>query len=124
MSNAVDDAIVRRDLLTSLVFVGVGWSVSTIAWSPDWVAIAAVVAAVSFLLGAAADRSDAGLWVLLGTGTVVAIALVLSTLTNSLPVATIGPSILGIAVGTGVNRLLFGVMNPVPGLRRRREATD
>ncbi|WP_257300045.1 hypothetical protein [Haloarchaeobius sp. FL176] len=124
MSGAVEEAIVRRELLMSLVFVGVGWSVSTVAWTPDWLVVGATVTAVAFLLGAAADRSEAGLWALIGTGVTAMVALVVSMVTNSVPADLLGPSILGMAVGFGLNRFLFGVVNPVPEVRCRRESAD
>lgn len=124
MSSAVEDDIVRRELLMSVVFVGVGWSVSTVGWHPDWPVVAAAVTAVTFLLGVASDRSDLGMWALVGTGSVAVVALAVSTVTNSVPVGLIGPAMFGMAVGFGLNRLLFGVVNPVPEVRCRRESAD
>jgi hypothetical protein len=124
MSEGVADAIVRRELVLSLVYVGVAGSVSTIAWSPDGLAIGTVVTAVSFLLVAASDRSEAGKWALVGIGTLAVVALAVSAVTDSVPVAAIGPAMLGLAVGFGLNRVLFGVVTPVPERRREREATD
>ncbi|MFC4405750.1 hypothetical protein [Haloarchaeobius iranensis] len=124
MSERVADAIVRRELLLSLVYVAVAGSVSTIGWSPRGLAIGTVVAAVSFLLVAASDRSEAGKWALVGIGTLAIVALAVSTVTNSVPVGAIAPSMLGMAVGFGLNRVLFGVLSPVPEPRRRREAAD
>ncbi len=120
----VEDTIVRRDLLMSLVFVGVAWSLSTVAWSHDWLRVGMGVTAASFLLGAAADRSEAGKWTLIGAGTLAIVALVVSAVTSSVPVGIIAPSILGMAVGFGLNRLLFGVVNPVPEPRKQRETVD
>jgi hypothetical protein len=124
MSVEVAGAIVRRELVLSPVYVGVAGSVSTIAWSPHGLAIGTVVTVVSFLLVAASDRSEAGKWALVGIGTLAVGALAVSAVTDSVPLPAIGPAMLGMAVGLGLNRVLFGVVNPVPEPRRQREATD
>lgn len=124
MSNTVADAIVRRDLLLALANVGVVVPLSMLRWSPGWPLVGAGVAVGTFLLGAASDRSRAGTWVLVGVGSLAIVALVAAAVNGSVPVGVIPPAILGMAVGVATNRILFGVLNPVPEARLRREADD
>jgi hypothetical protein len=86
--------------------------------SPDWW-LAAPTALVVAVLTAVADRSRSGLYLLyiaaaLGTLGVLWVAA------NGTILGVLPPTVLGLGVGTAANRLLFGVVRPVPAARRRR----
>jgi len=88
------------------------------AWS-----LGAIAVAFGFVLFAAVDRSTAGAYGLTAglVGSVLALAAVLWWLVPGTPLAVLSPLLFGLGVGTVVNRLLFGIVYPLPEQRRRRE---
>jgi len=84
--------------------------------------IAAVVALVSGGLFAAADRSRVGLWALFVAGVAAIGGIVWMTTLDAPPVGGFTRLFLGLALGLGGNRFVFGVVRPVPDYRRRRQA--
>ena len=116
-------AIVARDL-----FVGPSSVVTAtlIAYSLDvptaW-SLGAVAVAFSVGLFAVTDRSTAGAYGLTAglSGGILVLAAVLWWLVPGPPTAVFPPLLFGLGVGTAVNRLLFGVVYPLPEQRRRRE---
>ncbi len=83
-----------------------------------WLAVA--VALVSGGLIAAADRSQTGLWALVVAGILAMVAIVWIGFTASDLLFYMPRALLGLGVGMGLNRLVFGVIRPLPDLRRRR----
>ncbi len=115
--------VVARDL-----FVGAS-SVLTamlIAYSLDeptaW-PLGLFAAAVGVALFAAVDRSTAGSYGLTAglSGGILALAAVLWWLVPGTPGGVLPPLLFGLGVGTATNRLLFGVVYPLPEARRQRE---
>ncbi|MDS0280844.1 hypothetical protein [Haloarcula onubensis] len=114
--------VVARDL-----FVGTSSVVTSIllAYSLDgptaW-PLGVGVAAVGIALFAAVDRSTAVYGLAVGvTGSVLTLAAVLWWLIPGPPFAVFPPLLFGLGVGTATNRLLFGVVYPLPDARRKRE---
>jgi len=115
-------AVVARDL-----FVGVSSVVTAtlIAYSVDrptaW-PLVAVAVAFGVALVAVVDRST-GVWgpTVGMTGSILAFAVVLWWLIPGPPFAVFPPLLFGLGVGTAANRLLFGVVYPLPDARRERE---
>lgn len=116
-------AVVARDL-----FVGTS-NVATailIAYSLDepvaW-SLGAVTAVFGLGLFVAVDRSTAGTYGLTAglAGSILALAVVLWWLVPGTPQAALPPLLLGLGVGTAANRLLFGVVCPLPDARLQRE---
>lgn len=109
-------SIVARDLVIAASNVTVAATTASvvdtrITW---WVSVA---------LFAFADRSALENWSLgaaLASGVVLFTGAVWWFSSESL-VAVIPPIVLGLGVGTATNRVLFGIINPLPELRRRRE---
>jgi len=93
----------------------------TLSASGQWW-IAAVIALVSGGLFAAADRSRVGLWALIVAGVTAMGVIVWMTTLDAHPVGAFTRLFLGLALGLGGNRFVFGVVRPVPDYRRRRQA--
>ena len=116
-------SIVVRDFIiaTSNVTVAVTTG-STVGGLHPW-PLGALMFAFATLLFAAADRSDVGDWPL-ALGLVGAIAVFAAALWWALPgslLRIVPPLLLGLGLGTAANRLLFGVVYPLPDARLRRE---
>ena len=73
------------------------------------------------LLTALSDRSHVGLYVLSGAAVLVTLGIVWWVANASDPLRIVPPVIYGLGLGSAANRLLFGVVRPVPPLRRERE---
>jgi hypothetical protein len=73
------------------------------------------------LLTACSDRYRAGLYALFGAGALAILGIVwwVASGADALPMM---PLVLyGLGLGSAANRLLFGVVRPVPEMRRRRQ---
>ena len=75
------------------------------------------------LLTAASDRYRAGFYALFGAGCLAALGIVWLVASGSYPLPTIPLVLYGLGLGAAANRLLFGVVRPVPALRRERETS-
>jgi hypothetical protein len=78
--------------------------------------MAARVAAVE----AASDRTRIGLLASKALAYSMIATAVLGVTIESFPAGVFPPATAGFAVGTGLNRLAFGVLGPIPEERRRR----
>ena len=115
--------VVARDL-----FVGTSNVVTAIliAYSLDvptaW-SLGAVTAAVGVVLFAAVDRSAAGVYGLTAglSGSILVFAAVLWWLVPDTPGGVLPPLLFGLGVGIAANRLVFGVVYPLPEQCRHRE---
>jgi hypothetical protein len=73
------------------------------------------------LLTALSDRYRAGRYALSGAAVLVTLGIVWWVANASDPLRIVPPVIYGLGLGSAANRLLFGVVRPVPPLRRERE---
>jgi hypothetical protein len=115
--------VVVRDLVLAASNVTVAvTSASTVGGLHPW-PLGVVMCAFSALLFGAADRSDVGDGVL-AAGLAGAIVVFAAALWWALPgslLRIVPPLLLGLGLGTATNRLLFGVVYPLPDARLRRE---
>ena len=116
-------AVVVRDLVIAASNVTVAvTTASTVGGLRAW-PLGVLMFAFSSLLFAAADRSNAGDRVL-GAGLVGAIVVFAAALwwvLGGSVLRIVSPLLLGLGLGTAANRLLFGVVYPLPDARLRRE---
>ncbi|WP_324663471.1 hypothetical protein [Haloarcula sediminis] len=118
----------RRTVVARDLFVGTSSVVTSglIAYSLDgptaW-SLGAVAAAVGVVVFAVVDRSTAGAYGLTAglSGSILAFAAVLWWLVPGPPVAVFPPLLFGLGTGMASNRLVFGVVYPLPEARLRRE---
>ena len=116
-------AVVTRDLVIAVSNVTVAVTIASTVGGLEMWPLGAVSFTFSTLLFAAADRSSVGNWTL---GAVLSAAVVVFALAlwwffpGSLR-TIVPPLLLGLGGGTAANRLLFGVVYPLPEARRRRE---
>ena len=116
----VERKIVGMDLVVGLSNVTVGFLVAAgvgVAAGSWWVGLLAAACAAALL--AAADRSRAGIWALLGVGGLVIVGVAWPISADAGAVVPV--ALIGIGVGATVNRFVFGVLRPVPPVRRRRQ---
>ena len=116
----VDEKIVGLELTIALANVGLGVMLAgTVAFDAGrwWVGV--LVAVCTGLLLAAADRSRTGLRALWIAGGVSVVAIAWAWYADAMGLIPIG--LVGLSVGFGLNRFLFGVVRPVPSARRQRE---
>ncbi|MFD1633294.1 hypothetical protein ACOZ4L_08870 [Haloplanus ruber] len=73
------------------------------------------------LLTAAADRSRLGRYLLYSAAVLAVVGIVWWVATGSDPLPAIPLLLFGLAIGFAANRLLFGVIRPVPEVRRARQ---
>jgi hypothetical protein len=123
-ARAVERAFVRRQLRGAVVVVALGvvaaWSVgfSDVLW------MAAPPVAVVFLTTtAAADRHRFGSRLVTFLGVLTVTVAVIALFVARLPVSAFPAATVGLATGIGLNRLVFGVLGPIPEERRRRLET-
>ena len=120
MSNGVGRKIVRSELRMGFVAVSF-WAMITLSMGIpiDGIVIGVGVALLTAALLAGADRSRLGLWIF-GASGVLAIVGVVLVGTEPWVVFLIPVSMLGMVVGWLLNRVLFGVVGPVPETRIER----
>lgn len=117
--------ILQQELIVAASNVGVGLMLlaATDGFTGDLWWVGALAAAVTAVLFAAADRSRAGLWGLYAAGVLAVVALVWGVTTEAVAVGVVAPAMLGMGVGFALNRVVFGVVRPIPAARKRREQT-
>lgn len=115
--------VVVRDLVIAASNVTVAITTASAVGGGQVWPLGAVMFGFSSLLFAAADRSDVGDWTLGAalSAAVVGAALALSWAVPGPALRIIPPLLLGLGVGTAANRLLYGVVYPLPEPRLRRE---
>jgi len=120
MSNGVGRKIVRSELRMGFVAVSFGAMITLSMGIPtDGIVIGVGVALLTAALLAGADRSRLGLWIF-GASGVLAIVGVVLVGTEPWVVSLLPVSMLGMVVGWLLNRVLFGVVGPVPETRIER----
>ena len=106
-----------RDAVIGATSVGLGATMAEAFAADRWL-VAVAVAAVTAGAAAAADRSWAGLWAMFAVG-VLGIGGVVWAVTAD-AVGVIPMALLGMGAGVLLNRVAFGVVRPVPDVRRQR----
>jgi len=120
--NGLSQSIVRRDIGIAIGNVGVGVMMAgTVGFAVEQWWIGVVTLVVAGLLIASADRSRAGKWVLIAIGTVAIVALGWGMFRDTVPTGVLPLVLIGMGTGLALNRVLFGVLRPVPEVRQRRE---
>lgn len=119
--NPSDRSLVARELVVALANVGL-WTmfIGSLDAVPDW-AVVALSALVTGTLFAVSDRSRRGLWLLVAAGALAIGGVLLIAIVDFGGMAPFAASMLGMSLGVGLNRVLFGLVRPVPEVRRRRE---
>ncbi|MCT9094844.1 hypothetical protein [Haloarchaeobius sp. HME9146] len=113
--------IVAVDLFVALTNVGTGLVVAGSVADPAayaWVGVAVV--AMALPLAVASDRSEAGMWVLIGVGSLGILGLLVGWATDTVPISVVPALLVGLGIALGMHRLVFGVLRPVPDARRAR----
>ncbi|SDF84899.1 hypothetical protein [Halorientalis regularis] len=82
--------------------------------------IAVVVAVTSGAIFLLADRSRRGLWLLIGTGMLFLWAFPIAVATDALAFGIVPWIVLGVVSAFALNRVVFGLVRPVPAFRRQR----
>ncbi|WP_251341989.1 hypothetical protein [Haloplanus halophilus] len=101
---------VTASLLTVVARPATGW------WPVPLVALGWA------LLTAASDRSRLGLYLLYAAAALLMLGVVrAATAAGEGPMGLVPLVLYGLGIGFAANRLLFGVVRPVPATRRRRE---
>jgi hypothetical protein len=114
--------IVRQDVGVALANVTVGLmlggavGMDTGRW---WIGVLVAVLTVGFV--AAADRSRLGLWVLLSAAGLALLVLVWGWSTGMVASGVLPVVLIGVGLGACLNRIVFGLVRPVPAVRKRRE---
>jgi apolipoprotein N-acyltransferase len=121
MASSVRRKIVGVDMFIAALNIAIGIMMGTAAFAAELWWVGLVVAVVTVVLLAAADRSRAGIWAMVA---VFAVGMVALIWTDTFSISIMSLVILGLAAGMAVNRLLFGVVGPIPEARRRREQMD
>lgn len=124
--DAVDGRIVRTELGIACATVVTATLLSTTVGSllPAGLWFVPPVALGWALLTAASDRSHAGLYALFGAGAGAMLGVVWWVVGGSDALPVLPLVLYGLAIGSATNRLLFGVVRPVPEFRRRRQRPD
>lgn len=117
----LDARIVRLELGIACATVVTASVLTTVALPPTGWWPVPLVALGWGLLTAASDRSRAGLYLLYAAGALAMIGVVWAVAATESFVGVIPLLLYGLGVGSAANRLLFGVVRPVPTVRRRRE---
>jgi hypothetical protein len=82
--------------------------------------IAVLVAVTSGAIFLLADRDRRGLWLLIGCGLFFLWAFPIAVATDVLSGGTVPWIVLGIVSAFTLNRVVFGLVRPVPSFRRQR----
>lgn len=110
--------VLELALATGAVFT---WGMLTLSVGvpTNGIAVGTIVAALTAALCAGADRSRHGLWLLGAVGALAVVALVLIG-TAPWAISALPITMLGLAVGWLLNRIVFGLVRPVPQTRVER----
>lgn len=120
--DGVERRIVLLDLTVALTQVSLGVLLDgTVAFAADQWWVAPAVAAATSLLTYASDRSESGKRAMIGVGTAGILAVIWAFATDALVTGVVALAILGIGVGIGLNRVVFGVVRAIPEPRLARE---
>ena len=121
--DGLDRRIVRTELGIACATVVTATLLSTAASapaSPRWWSIPPLALGWA-LLTALSDRYRVGFYALFGAGALAILGVVRWVAGGADPLPTMPLVLYGLGLGSAANRLLFGVIRPVPPLRRERE---
>lgn len=118
---SLDRRIVRMELFVAGSNCFVAAMLSTVATPTTRWWLALPVALGIALLTAASDRYRAGRYLLYATAGLGMVGVVWAVAAADAVRGVIPVALLGLGVGFAANRLLFGVIRPVPAARRARE---
>lgn len=118
-------SVLARDIGFSLVFTAVGLvlALDLKTGSSLWaaaVATAAIFMVVNFL----SDREEVSWKVSYAAGIVFVFVSTSAYFLDSIPLGLLPAMIIGLAAGVGLNRVVFGVIRPMPQAYRRRMGLD
>jgi hypothetical protein len=119
----LDDRIVRTELGVACATFVTATLLSTVARPPTGWWPVPLVALGWGLLTAASDRSRLGLYLLYAAGALTMLGVVWAVAATGDVRGLIPLTLYGLGVGAAANRLLFGVVRPVPEVRRERQRT-
>ena len=122
----LDGRIVRTELgvACATVVTATLLSTTTSALLPSGWWFVPLVALGWGLLTALSDRYRAGFYALFGAGALAILGIVWWVAAGADPLPTLPLVLYGLGLGSAANRLLFGVVRPVPEVRRRRQRAD
>lgn len=121
MKKILRDPILRRDLGMGISNAAIGLVVALvggIAAGLWWIGVLAATG--TFLVAAADDRGQAGAILSAAVGGLFLVVLVGLWVAGGPVLGAVPLVLIGTGVGFGANRLLFGVVFPVPESRRER----
>ncbi|MEF8975847.1 MAG: hypothetical protein V5A21_06440 [Halapricum sp.] len=121
MKKILLDPLLRRDLGMGISNAAIGLVVAIvtgIAASLWWIGVLAATG--TFLVAAADDRGQAGSVLPAAVGGLFLVVLVGLWVASGSVLGVVPVVLIGTGVGFGANRLLFGVVFPVPESRRQR----
>ncbi len=110
-----------QDVAVAATNIAVGFVLMTttgVATELWWVGVAA--AAVFAALTMASDRSRKGVWLLGASGAALIVAIAAGLFTDTVPFSVLPILLVGLGVGFLCVRVAFGVLRPIPEVRRRR----
>lgn len=120
--NRDDKRIVLLDGVIALTNISLGTMLAgTVVFAANQWWVGVVVAIVTGVLFAASDRSHAGMQAMIAVGVVSIVALAWAWITNMIIIGTAPIVMIGLGIGSGLNRFLFGVIRPIPTARQRRQ---
>jgi hypothetical protein len=99
------------------------FGLSSWVWSqqPEGWMIAAGVAVASSAVFVVADRTRRGMVLLLVSGVVLVAGIVVNLVVEAVPIGVLPWVVLGFGGAMGLNRLVFGVVRPIPSYRLSRQ---
>lgn len=113
--------IVRQDIGIALgIFTISVMMAGTFAFAAAqwWIGVVAIP--VFGVLVAASDRSRAGKWALIAIGGLISVSIGLGAILSIIDEGLLPILFLGVGLGALLNRILFGVIYDVPGVRLQR----
>jgi hypothetical protein len=121
-TDGLDRRIVRTDLgvACATLVAAMLLTVAADALRPAGWWLVPAVALGWALLTAISDRHRAGLYALFAAAALAGVGVIWSAANGSDPLSTVPLVLYGLGLGAGANRLLFGVIRPVPDPRRSR----
>jgi|AntRauTorcE11898_2_1112593.scaffolds.fasta_scaffold62250_2 4-hydroxybenzoate polyprenyltransferase len=122
MKRLLADPILRQEFGIALSNAAIGSMLAVVVGIAEalwWLGVLA--AATTFAFAAVSDRRDVGLVPSIVLAGLFVLAFVGLWMAGQSVMDTVSLVILGTSVGFGGNRLVFGVIRPVPELRRERE---
>jgi hypothetical protein len=121
MAGTSERTLVLIEVGFSIVFAVVGGLTAWMVGVPaeGWL-VGAATAVVFAVTDGLYDRGRVGRRASYAAGTSVMLVALAGLYTDWIPIDVVPPMTIGLATGVGLNRLVFGVLRPLPSERRRR----